>query len=215
MLHGLDYLHTKCKIIHTDIKPENILLCVGDAYIRRLAAEATEWQQSGAPPPSRSTGTRSLRGARVGPAGLSSCLSLCSSLPLRLACSLSQHCPPGGLGKLGCPSFPAPHLPISSELTSSASLVPLPSQHSCSGTYERLGGPKEGDMIHRVGHMPQAALGGHRAYHCLSGWTLPLGLGGARAAPRGGGRPVGCRPSSSFPTSSFGEWRAGGETGGR
>ncbi|XP_009196772.2 SRSF protein kinase 3 isoform X5 [Papio anubis] len=54
VLHGLDYLHTKCKIIHTDIKPENILLCVGDAYIRRLAAEATEWQQAGAPPPSRS-----------------------------------------------------------------------------------------------------------------------------------------------------------------
>ena len=27
VLHGLDYLHTKCKIIHTDIKPENILLC--------------------------------------------------------------------------------------------------------------------------------------------------------------------------------------------
>ncbi|XP_021107960.1 SRSF protein kinase 3 isoform X3 [Heterocephalus glaber] len=48
VLHGLDYLHTKCKIIHTDIKPENILLCVGDTYIRRLAAEATQWQQSGA-----------------------------------------------------------------------------------------------------------------------------------------------------------------------
>ncbi|XP_032475709.1 SRSF protein kinase 3 isoform X3 [Phocoena sinus] len=55
VLRGLDYLHTKCKVIHTDIKPENILLCVGDAYIRRLAAEATEWQRSGAPPPSRST----------------------------------------------------------------------------------------------------------------------------------------------------------------
>ncbi|XP_044923925.1 SRSF protein kinase 3 isoform X2 [Mustela putorius furo] len=55
VLHGLDYLHTKCKIIHTDIKPENILLCVGDAYIRRLATEATEWQQAGASPPSRST----------------------------------------------------------------------------------------------------------------------------------------------------------------
>lgn len=62
MLHGLDYLHTKCKIIHTDIKPENILLCVGDAYIRRLATEATEWQQAGAPPPSRSTGSSSLHG---------------------------------------------------------------------------------------------------------------------------------------------------------
>ena len=26
VLEGLDYLHTKCRIIHTDIKPENILL---------------------------------------------------------------------------------------------------------------------------------------------------------------------------------------------
>uniref|UniRef100_A0A2K6CGL6 non-specific serine/threonine protein kinase n=1 Tax=Macaca nemestrina TaxID=9545 RepID=A0A2K6CGL6_MACNE len=50
----LDYLHTKCRIIHTDIKPENILLSVNKQYFRRLAAEATEWQQSGAPPPSGS-----------------------------------------------------------------------------------------------------------------------------------------------------------------
>uniref|UniRef100_A0A8P4KRX3 non-specific serine/threonine protein kinase n=1 Tax=Dicentrarchus labrax TaxID=13489 RepID=A0A8P4KRX3_DICLA len=28
VLQGLDYLHTQCKIIHTDIKPENILLCL-------------------------------------------------------------------------------------------------------------------------------------------------------------------------------------------
>ncbi|XP_074063606.1 SRSF protein kinase 3 isoform X2 [Macrotis lagotis] len=55
VLQGLDYLHTKCKIIHTDIKPENILLCVGEVYIRRLAAEATLWQQSGAPPVSGNT----------------------------------------------------------------------------------------------------------------------------------------------------------------
>lgn len=57
MLQGLDYLHTKCRIIHTDIKPENILLSVNEQYIRRLAAEATEWQRSGAPPPSGSAGT--------------------------------------------------------------------------------------------------------------------------------------------------------------
>lgn len=56
VLQGLDYLHTKCRIIHTDIKPENILLSVNDQYIRRLAAEATEWQRSGAPPPSGSAG---------------------------------------------------------------------------------------------------------------------------------------------------------------
>ncbi|XP_022538463.2 SRSF protein kinase 1b isoform X5 [Astyanax mexicanus] len=54
VLQGLDYLHTKCKIIHTDIKPENILMNVNDSYIRRLAAEATEWQRSGAAPPSGS-----------------------------------------------------------------------------------------------------------------------------------------------------------------
>uniref|UniRef100_A0A674EDE3 non-specific serine/threonine protein kinase n=1 Tax=Salmo trutta TaxID=8032 RepID=A0A674EDE3_SALTR len=56
VLQGLDYLHTKCKIIHTDIKPENILLDVDEVYVRRLAAEATMWQQSGAPPPSGSSG---------------------------------------------------------------------------------------------------------------------------------------------------------------
>uniref|UniRef100_A0A671XKB5 non-specific serine/threonine protein kinase n=1 Tax=Sparus aurata TaxID=8175 RepID=A0A671XKB5_SPAAU len=47
VLQGLDYLHTKCKIIHTDIKPENILLDVDEIYIRRLAAEATIWQRAG------------------------------------------------------------------------------------------------------------------------------------------------------------------------
>ncbi|KAG5837821.1 hypothetical protein ANANG_G00217090 [Anguilla anguilla] len=54
VLQGLDYLHTKCKIIHTDIKPENILMSVDEPYVRRLAAEATEWQKAGAPPPSGS-----------------------------------------------------------------------------------------------------------------------------------------------------------------
>uniref|UniRef100_A0A8C7YBB3 non-specific serine/threonine protein kinase n=1 Tax=Oryzias sinensis TaxID=183150 RepID=A0A8C7YBB3_9TELE len=28
VLRGLDHLHSRCKIIHTDIKPENILLCL-------------------------------------------------------------------------------------------------------------------------------------------------------------------------------------------
>ena len=47
VLEGLDYLHTKCKIIHTDIKPENILLTVDECYVRRLANEAYQWQQMG------------------------------------------------------------------------------------------------------------------------------------------------------------------------
>lgn len=33
VLQGLDYLHTKCRIIHTDIKPENILLVIDNAAV--------------------------------------------------------------------------------------------------------------------------------------------------------------------------------------
>ncbi|XP_041639112.1 SRSF protein kinase 1b isoform X3 [Cheilinus undulatus] len=54
VLQGLDYLHTKCRIIHTDIKPENILLTVNEPYIKKMAAEATQWQKSGVAPPSGS-----------------------------------------------------------------------------------------------------------------------------------------------------------------
>ncbi|KAG7188113.1 hypothetical protein KM043_015960 [Ampulex compressa] len=47
VLEGLDYLHNKCKIIHTDIKPENVLICVDETYIRKLACEATELHSLG------------------------------------------------------------------------------------------------------------------------------------------------------------------------
>lgn len=49
-LFGLDYLHSKCSIIHTDIKPENILLCLTEKDIHAMGqlAKATFNDQ---PPP--------------------------------------------------------------------------------------------------------------------------------------------------------------------
>uniref|UniRef100_A0A8C5I970 non-specific serine/threonine protein kinase n=1 Tax=Junco hyemalis TaxID=40217 RepID=A0A8C5I970_JUNHY len=60
VLEGLDYLHTKCKIIHTDIKPENVLLCVAPPYLRHLAAQAAAWARGGGPP--RGAGTPKYMG---------------------------------------------------------------------------------------------------------------------------------------------------------
>ncbi|GAB5354062.1 hypothetical protein AAMO2058_000087400 [Amorphochlora amoebiformis] len=41
ILVGLDYLHRRCKIIHTDLKPENFLLCLPhELDVKRLIAEA-------------------------------------------------------------------------------------------------------------------------------------------------------------------------------
>ncbi|VDK38736.1 unnamed protein product [Taenia asiatica] len=46
-LEGLHYLHEKCQIIHTDIKPENILVAISDSAVRRLAAESIDAQRRG------------------------------------------------------------------------------------------------------------------------------------------------------------------------
>ena len=47
VLEGLHYLHAKCQIIHTDIKPENVLVCVDEAHVRKIAAEATYFHKMG------------------------------------------------------------------------------------------------------------------------------------------------------------------------
>jgi len=50
VLEGLHYLHVKCQIIHTDVKPENILLTVDEARVRQMAQDASEWQRKGTKP---------------------------------------------------------------------------------------------------------------------------------------------------------------------
>ena len=47
VLLGVDYLHRFCGIIHTDIKPENILLCVSDEYIKKLALGGAKSKSAG------------------------------------------------------------------------------------------------------------------------------------------------------------------------
>ncbi|XP_069550157.1 SRSF protein kinase 3 isoform X1 [Brachyistius frenatus] len=41
VLQGLDYLHTHCKIIHADIKPENILLCLEEQSHKAPAGDSS------------------------------------------------------------------------------------------------------------------------------------------------------------------------------
>lgn len=46
MLEGLDLLHRQCGIIHTDMKPENILLCLNQDQICSLASLSTNVNRS-------------------------------------------------------------------------------------------------------------------------------------------------------------------------
>ena len=36
-LIGLDYMHRMCKIIHTDFKPENVVICLRDDEVIEIA----------------------------------------------------------------------------------------------------------------------------------------------------------------------------------
>ncbi|EPY49498.1 CMGC/SRPK protein kinase Dsk1 [Schizosaccharomyces cryophilus OY26] len=41
LLIALDYLHRKCGIIHTDLKPENVLICIEDSVLNDLDSQAS------------------------------------------------------------------------------------------------------------------------------------------------------------------------------
>ena len=36
ILIGLDFLHRKCNLIHTDLKPENIMICLSKNEIQEI-----------------------------------------------------------------------------------------------------------------------------------------------------------------------------------
>lgn len=49
VMQGMSYLHGKCQIIHTDIKPENVLVALDPREVARMAADkAMQHQQRGA-----------------------------------------------------------------------------------------------------------------------------------------------------------------------
>ncbi|CAH1121185.1 unnamed protein product [Ceutorhynchus assimilis] len=47
VLRGLTYLHEECHIIHTDIKPENILIKINEPYIRQLLGKMERFSELG------------------------------------------------------------------------------------------------------------------------------------------------------------------------
>ena len=51
VLQGFHYLHSKCKIIHTDLKPENVLMSVSESHIKELGDEALDWIKNSIKPP--------------------------------------------------------------------------------------------------------------------------------------------------------------------
>lgn len=57
MLLGLEYLHDVCGIIHTDIKPENVLVEVSALKVRKMALEAVDLHRKRLPLPPHFVGS--------------------------------------------------------------------------------------------------------------------------------------------------------------
>ncbi|KAI7819627.1 kinase-like domain-containing protein [Gamsiella multidivaricata] len=66
VLMGLDYMHRECNIIHTDLKPENVLVCVEDVekVVRGLLRDADETCTANGDLPSGRSGTTKVIGSK-------------------------------------------------------------------------------------------------------------------------------------------------------
>ena len=130
VLLGLDYLHTECGIIHTDLKPENVLICIEDVEAVVAAELATcpaavPTKITGVPPSQGRGGTQTPRPEGIfitGSQPLPSPSSSYGSSPMldKYGFGMSKISAAGSLGK---------SLLTQSMLSSSASTAPASTGH--------------------------------------------------------------------------------------